>query len=265
MFGHSNPRRAGRGPAPGTRVSPAARPAPRSQYAGAGTVFRQPGRERSGRAALRDRLRRFTVRRRRLLAGILASLACGIAVEACLPPDARTVDVVTARADLPAGHVLTPGDLRVAALPAAGDSPGSFADTGAVTGKRLAVPLRAGSVLTDSFFVGPGLLAGMPAGTSAVPLRTADPAAAGLLSPGVLVDVMLAPDPGSSGAAEASLLAAGVPVLWIAGEMAEGGGTWPGAAKADAGLVVVAAGGRDAAALAGASERGNLYLVLSGE
>lgn len=204
------------------------------------------------------------MRHRRLLAGVLAALACGVAVEAYLPPDARTVSVVTAGADLPAGHVLGPGDLRVASLPAAADPPGSFAAGAAVTGKRLAVPLRAGSVLTDSFLVGPGLLAGSPAGTSAVPLRAADPAVTGLLSPGVLVDVMLAPGDNFDGAAAASLLAAGVPVLWIGGDAPDGGGSWPGSAETDAGLVVVAARGQDAAALAGASERGNLYLVLSG-
>jgi len=204
------------------------------------------------------------VRHRRLLAGVLAALACGVAVEAYLPPDARTVSVVIAGADLPAGHVLGPGDLRVTSLPADADAPGSFAAAAAVTGKRLAVPLRAGSVLTDSFLVGPGLLAGSPAGTSAVPLRTADPAVADLLSPGVLVDVMLTPGDNFDGAAAASLLAAGVPVLWIGGDAPDGGGSWPGPAEADAGLVVVAASGQEAAALAGASERGNLYLVLSG-
>ncbi|UPO75736.1 Flp pilus assembly protein CpaB [Arthrobacter sp. Helios] len=204
------------------------------------------------------------MRHRRLLAGVLAALACGVAVEAYLPPDARTVSVVTAGADLPAGHVLGPGDLRVVSLPAAADPPGSFAPGAAVTGKRLAVPLRAGSVLTDSFLVGPGLLAGSPAGTSAVPLRAADPAVTGLLSPGVLVDVMLAPGDNFDGAAAASLLAAGVPVLWIGGDAPDDGGSWPGSAETDAGLVVVAARGQDAPALAGASERGNLYLVLSG-
>ncbi|MBD7995239.1 Flp pilus assembly protein CpaB [Arthrobacter sp. Sa2CUA1] len=192
------------------------------------------------------------------------SLACGTAVQAYLPPDVRTAHLVTAGADLPAGHVLTSGDLRLTAFPAAADSAGSFGDPGALAGQRLAVPLRAGSVLTDSFLVGPGLLTGAPSGTSAVPLRTADPAAAGLLSPGVLVDVMLAPEPGFNGSAEASRLAAGVPVLWIAGPAEESGGTWPGPAETDARLVVVAARGQEAAALAGASERGNLYLVISG-
>ncbi len=220
--------------------------------------------------ARRDRLRRFLVRRRRLLAGLLAALACGIAVEAYLPPDARTVLLLTADGDLPAGHVLQPGDLRLSSLPAAASPPGAFSDSGTVAGKRLAVPLRAGTALTDSYLVGPGLLTGSPEGTAAVPLRTADPAAAGLLSPGVLVDVMLAAGTGFDGAgfdggAEATLLAAGVPVLWIADGTAEAGATWPGSGNSDAGLVVVAARGQDAAALAGASERGNLYLVLSGD
>ena len=266
MFGHFRSRRSRHGPALSKRVSSAMWAAPRPQHGRPGTAFRSgPGRERSGRVPLRDRLRRFTVRHRRLLAGILVSLACGIAVEAYLPPDARTVQLVTAGTDLPAGHVLTPSDLRLAAFPAAANSPGAFGEAGAVTGKRLAVPLHAGSILTDSFLVGPGLLTGTPTGTSAVPLRAADPAAAGLLSPGVLVDVMLAPEIGFDGAAEATLLAAGVPVLWITGTPEEGGGTWPGSAKADAGLVVVAARGQEAAALAGASERGNLYLVISGD
>lgn len=267
MFGslvNSTSRRARGGPPRRQRISPGVRAGPSRPYGGPGPALRRPGRERPGATSLRDRFRRFTVRHRRLLAGVLAALACGVAVEAYLPPDARTVSVVTAGADLPAGRVLGPGDLRVASLPADADPPGSFAAAAAVTGKRLAVPLRAGSVLTDSFLVGPGLLAGSPPGTSAVPLRAADPAVAGLLSPGVLVDVMLAPGDNFDGAAAASLLAAGVPVLWIGGDAPESGGSWPGSAEADAGLVVVAARGQEAAALAGASERGNLYLVLSG-
>lgn len=251
--------------------------------------FQRPQRIHPAPAVLRDRLRRFVVRRRRLLAGILVSLACGIAVEAYLPPETPTARLVTAAGDLPAGHVLNPGDLRMVSLPAAAGSPGTFSDSAAVAGSRLAVPLRAGTVLADSFLVGPGLLTGSPDGTTAIPLRTADPAAAGLLSPGVLVDVMLAPATGAAGtgfdgagidaagsggagfdgagfdgAGEAVLLAAGVPVLWIADHAPDGGGPWPSAGTKDAGLVVVAARGEDAAALAGASERGNLYLVLSG-
>ena len=233
-------------------------------------AFHRTGGNPAGRQTRRDRFRRFLVRRRRLLAGFLTALACGTAVQAYLPPGDRTAELVTARSDLPAGHVLQAGDLRLAGLPAAAAPPGAFSDAGKVAGKRLAVPLREGTALTGSHLVGPGLLAGSPKGTAAVPLRTADPAAAGLLSPGVLVDVMLAAEAGLDGggfdgAGEATLLAAGVPVLWIAGDTAEAGAAWPASGETDAGLVVVAAQGRDAAALAGASERGNLYLVLSGD
>lgn len=254
MFGRSSPRV----PYPGRRVFRSAPP-----------LGHRPHPVRQLHSPARHRLRRFLVRHRRLLAGLLVSAACGIAVQAYLPPDPHTARQVVAAGDLPAGHVLEAADLRLAPFPSAAIVPGSFTDPTAAAGTRLAVPLRAGTVLTDSVLVGPGLLAGTPEGTVAVPLRTADPASAGLLSPGDVVDVLLASQPGFGGTPETSVLAAGVPVLWIAGGAS--GGTaarhtpgWPAAEQEDAGLVVVAARGAEAAVLAGAAERGNVYLVLSG-
>ncbi|MCC3296634.1 Flp pilus assembly protein CpaB [Arthrobacter caoxuetaonis] len=217
---------------------------------------------RSGSRSGRGWFHRFLVRRRRTLAGLLAAAACGIAVQALLPADTRTEAAVAVTADLPAGHLLEARDLRTARVPAGTAPPGSLAGPDAAAGERLAVPVRAGTILTDSYFVGPGLLAGAPEGTVAVPLRPADKSATGLLSPGVIVDVILASATGFDGTVETTVLAAGVPVLWTAGE-AGAGGTWPGPAAEDAGLVVVAAKGQESAALAGAGERGNLYLVLS--
>lgn len=239
---------------------------------------KRPGRGRfatgTGRAAPRQsapgysgrgRFRRFLLRRRRLLAGLLVAAAAGITVQALLPPGAATTTAAAAAQDLPAGHILTPQDLRLIRLPSGAVPPGALTDAGLASGEQLAVPLRRGTVVSTTVLVGDGMLAGAPEGSAAVPLRPADPAAANLLSPGVLVDVVVAPEQGFDGAGEPVVLASGVPVLWITGS-AGSGSSWPGAGAGapDEQLVVVAAPAADAPGLAVASVRGEVYLVPSG-
>ncbi len=112
----------------------------------------------------------------------------------------------------------------------------------AFEGKQLAAPLRQGQLLTDAQILGPGLLAGSPPGSAAVPLRMADPASIQLVSPGQLVNVVLTGGNGMEQPGESQILAEAVPVLWTS---AQGGkaGPWPATAETD-GLVVVAATGR---------------------
>jgi len=219
-----------------------------------------PGRGLAGRG----RFRRFLLRRRRLLAGFAVAAAAGITVQALLPAETATTAAAAAAHDLPAGHLLTPEDLQLVRLPPEAVPPGALPDADLAAGEQLAVPVLGGTVISRTVLVGEGMLSGTPEGSAAVPLRPADPAAASLLSPGVLVDVVVAEEQGFDGAGDPVVLAAGVPVLWVTGT----GGTgspWPGAAAGDAPeqLVVVAAPGADAPGLAVASARGQVYLVPS--
>ncbi|MCC9195861.1 Flp pilus assembly protein CpaB [Arthrobacter sp. zg-Y820] len=211
-------------------------------------------------SSLMMRLRRFMVRRRRLLAALLCCAAAGTAVQALLPPDPGEVSLVVAAADLPAGALLTAQDLRAVPAASAAVPPGSFAAVDAVTGRRLATPLKQGSPLMQTSLVGTGLLTGAPPGTVAVSVRPADPAIVQLLSPGQLVDVVLgSPDAEQAGGAPA-VLAADAPVLWTG---SDGASSWPGSQESGA-VVVLAALPDQAAALAASSGSGNLHLILTG-
>ncbi|MEB7503552.1 SAF domain-containing protein [Arthrobacter koreensis] len=229
------------------------------QPAGARPAPAPPGRVSPGRG----RLHRVLVRRRRFLAGVLVAAAAGITVQAMLPAEPAAVAAAAAARDLPAGHIITPGDLRMVRLPPKAVPPGALTGTGSAAGEQLAVPLRSGTVLSETLLVGDGLLAGSPEGTAALPLRPADPASARLLAPGVLIDVVAAADEGFDGAGPPVVLASGVPVLWVTGA-GSGAGSWPGAdAAAEEQLVVVAARAADAPELAVASASGGLYLIPS--
>lgn len=223
---------------------------------------RQPETRRSGPQPGRGKFHRFLVRRRRLLAGVLAAAACGLAVQSLLPQEPRTVAVAAAGGDLPSGHVLASRDLRLVQLPPGVVPAGVFGDPGQAAGQQLAVPVRKGTVINETFLVGDGMLAGAAEGSSAVPLRPADPAAAALLSPGVLVDVVAASETGFDGAGPLNVLATAVPVLWITAADSDDAGPWSGSDEGP--LVVVAAPAADAARLAVASAQSQLYLVPNG-
>ncbi|WAP52617.1 SAF domain-containing protein [Arthrobacter sp. ATA002] len=66
--------------------------------------------------------------------------------------------LVVAAGDLPAGALLSAGDLRTVALAAAAVPPGSFSHPAQLPGRRLATPLREGSPLMQTSLVGTGLL-----------------------------------------------------------------------------------------------------------
>ncbi len=139
---------------------------------------------------------------------------------------------------------------------------GSIRSNAEAKGKQLAAPLRKGQLLTDAQLLGPGLLAGTPPGSAAVPLRMADPSSIQLVSPGQLVNVVLTGTNGYDQQAPSEVLATAVPVLWTSGQ---GGktGEWLGTGETD-GLIVVAAHPEQAARLAGASTQGKLFFVLVG-
>ena len=229
-------------PAPG-RPSRGARPLP---------AGRPPGR----------RLGPWLARNRRLAIAFLLCVAAAVAVHQLTPAPADSVTALAAARDLPAGSSLAPADVAEVQVPPGMIAAGSLQVTAEAAGKQLAAPLRKGQLVTDTQLLGPGLLAGTPPGSAAVPLRMADPSSIQLVSPGQLVNVVLTSANGYDQQAASEVLATAVPVLWTSGQ---GGktGEWLGTGETE-GLIVVAADPGQAARLAGASTQGKLFFVLVG-
>ncbi|MGO4804182.1 RcpC/CpaB family pilus assembly protein [Arthrobacter sp. 2MCAF15] len=208
----------------------------------------------------RRRLRSWLNRNRRFIAALLFCVPAGLTVQQLTPAPAETVVAFAAASDLPAGKTLGPGDVSPISVPPDLVPAGSPGSETAFEGKQLAAPLRKGQLLSDAQVLGPGLLAGSPPGSAAVPLRMADPASIQLVSPGQLVNVVLTGGNGFEQPTESQILAVAVPVLWTS---AQGGsaGPWPASTEAE-GLVVVAASADQARRLAGASTQGKLFFVL---
>lgn len=201
-------------------------------------------------------------RNRRLAIALLLCAAAGITVHQLTPPPADSVTVLAAARDLPAGTALAEADLVATPVPQRLVSAGSVAGHSQATGKQLAAPLRKGQLLTDAQLLGPGLLAGTPAGSAAVPLRMADPSSIQLVSPGQLVNVVLTGANGYDQQSPSEVLASAVAVLWTSGQGGQTG-QWLGTGETE-GLIVVAASPDQAARLAGASTQGKLFFVLVG-
>lgn len=210
----------------------------------------------------RRRLTAWLNRNRRLTVALLLCVAAGIAVHQLTPAPADTVMALAAARDLPAGTALTGSDVVTLRIPPGVVPEGSFTDSAAVQGKQLAAPLRKGQLLSETQLLGPGLLAGTPPGSAAVPLRMADPSSIQLVSPGQLVNVVLTSENGNDQKLPSEILASAVPVLWTS---SQGGktGQWLGTGETD-GLLVVAATPKQASRLAGASTQGKLFFVLVG-
>ncbi|TLM86922.1 Flp pilus assembly protein CpaB [Pseudarthrobacter sp. NamE5] len=225
---------------------------------------RRPGVQGSSRANKRPPLRpsAWLNRNRRLAAALLLCAAAAITVHQLTPAPAHTVTAVAAARDLPAGAAMTPADLAAVQIPPGMMAEGFLQEAAEAAGRQLAAPLRKGQLLTDAQLLGPGLLAGTPPGSAAVPLRLADPSSIQLVSPGQLVNVVLTAANGFDQQQTPEVLASAVPVLWTAGQGGQGG-QWLGTAETD-GLIVVAANPEQAARLAGASTQGKLFFVLVG-
>jgi hypothetical protein len=210
------------------------------------------------------RLRRRLARHRRVVAAGLTVtgvwLGASGLVSVVTPP---TLDVVVAAVDLPAGTVVTAGDVGTRRWPA------DLVPAGAVTGDdavgaRLVAPLRAGDPLTDAALHGSG---GAAVGDDRVQVVAglADPWSASLVVPGDRVDVHLpadgfefgAPVDGSHAGAPSTVLAERAVVVRLLGEPpgAQSSGLLdaPGPASSGTALVlaVTAAEGRRLAAVAG--------------
>jgi Flp pilus assembly protein CpaB len=201
-------------------------------------------------------------RNRRLAAALLLCAAAAITVHQLTPAPVYTETALAAARDIPAGAAVSSADLASVQVPPGMIASGFLKEPGEAAGKQLAAPLRKGQLLTDAQLLGPGLLAGTPPGSAAVPLRMADPSSIQLVSPGQLVNVVLTSANGFDQQEPPEVLASGVPVLWTSSQGGQGG-QWLGTAETD-GLIVVAATAEQAARLAGASTQGKLFFVLVG-
>ncbi|KQR12439.1 hypothetical protein ASF78_13360 [Cellulomonas sp. Leaf334] len=134
---------------------------------------------------------RFTV------GAVFLGLAAACTVQAMRPADPPTTAVLVTAHALAAGTALTSTDVRVARFPVDVVPDGALTDPDAVVDTSTAVPLAAGTPVV------PGLLAdddvSGPPGTVVATVRFADPAVAGLLSPGMRVDVLAATPEGGPG------------------------------------------------------------------
>lgn len=212
------------------------------------------------RPTRRTRFMRLIDRRRRTVASALLCAAVAVAVYQLTPPSAALASVVVAASDLPAGSTVQAGHLRLAHFPAESLPDHAATALESVAGQRLAGPVRRGEVITDAAIVGPGLLAGAPSGTVAVPVRVADADSLELIRTGQAIDLVLSEDT-TTGSKASTRLASGVTVLWTdTGRDATG--PWAAPTAGSAGLVVVAADPDRAPVLAGASARGKVFFAL---
>ncbi|WP_164703329.1 Flp pilus assembly protein CpaB [Modestobacter sp. KNN46-3] len=196
-----------------------------------------------------------------------AALVCLALVLALRPPpsppgqrEQPTVPVVVAAADLPAGTVLTAGDLAAAELPTGLLPSGATADVAGLTGQLLAAPVRSGEPVTDVRLVGPGLWSAVPAGQVAAPVRLADLAVATLLRAGDRVDVLAAGAPGAVAAPVVEVVASGARVLTAPTPEVSDGPT--AGTPAGGGLLVLAVSPDTAARLAAAAATATLTVTL---
>lgn len=206
------------------------------------------------------RLAAWLNRNRRLAAALLLSAAAAITVQQLTPAPLITTTALAAARDLPAGTALTEADVAPVQVPPGMVASGFLQDDAAAKGKQLAAPMRKGQLLSDAQLVGPGLLAGTPPGSAAVPLRMADASSIQLVSPGQLVNVVLTSANGFDQKGPSEVLASAVPVLWTSNKGGQSG-QWLGTAETD-GLIVVAATAEQSERLAGASTQGRLFFVL---
>ncbi|MEP6759849.1 MAG: Flp pilus assembly protein CpaB [Sporichthyaceae bacterium] len=220
---------------------------------------------RGASAAWRRDLRAALTRHRRLLAaGLLAgSTACAISVLAPAPPP--TSPVAAAAHDLAGGTTITAEDLRIVNVPRESVPTGAIIDEAQLTGRVLAVPVRAGETITDVRLVGPALLAGYGERLVAAPVRIADAGSARLLQPGDVIDVLAADSAtetaaGETAVTEARLVASGVRVVAVPREVES---ALSGASFEVGALVVLATTSQTAARLASAAVTSRLSLTIT--
>ncbi len=205
------------------------------------------------------RLRGTLWRVRFLVAAVCLGAAAGVVVQALRPAPAPTVAVVVLARDVAAGTTLTAADVALARLPPDVVPAGAFTDPGPTVGRATAVDLPAHQVLGATLLVEPGL--GAPVGAVVAAVRLDDPAVAGLLVPGLHVDLVAARPEGGDG----TTVARRALVLPLPdGATHEPGGLLGGAGTGtdDGAPVLVAVTPTEAVAIAQASASSRLVAVV---
>lgn len=189
---------------------------------------------------------------RRPLAAASAGLAVLLLAATLRPSAATLVDVAVAAGDLPPGSTLTAEDISVTALPADYLPPGAVLDPQEAVGRTITGGISEGEPLTQSRLLAQGPRAD---GLHTVPVRLADAEAAALLTPGSVIDLVLA-----SGDTGGRVIAEGVQVVTIPRREAAAG--FGQASRSAGSLIVVATDRRTAVALAAAGSQPGLGVVL---
>lgn len=127
---------------------------------------------------------------RRKLAVVAAVAAVLTGVNAALPPDPPTVEVVRAARGVAGGTVLAAADLQRVRLPVDAVPDDALTTVHSGVGQTVTAPVTRGQVLTRLSIGSPG--AGVRAGQVVAPLRLADADVAALLRVGDTVDVVAA-------------------------------------------------------------------------
>ncbi|GAA1146109.1 SAF domain-containing protein [Nesterenkonia lutea] len=172
----------------------------------------------------------------------------------------ETASALRVSTDVAAGERLVPGMVEEIAVDVAAVPRGYSAELEQVVGQQVAVPLPAGALIHPNQLVGPGLLAGQDPGTVAVPVRPADPAMVGLLTPGQRVDVLVSSDSPERGS-HSEPVAREVPVLWTPQDESE---NWLPSGGEAGSVVILAVDLAAAESIAQATHEGRLHLSLRG-
>ncbi len=161
----------------------------------------------------------------------LAACCLLLAVDSALTAHARsaapvpaTSSVVVAARALPAGHLVSSADVRLAQWPRGIVVAVDLRRRADALGHRVATAVGPGEALSSTRLVGRGLTAGLARGQVAVPVQLADAHAADVLHAGERVDLyalphdtdgVAAPDAGAARQADATVLATGLAVLAV--------------------------------------------------
>ena len=134
---------------------------------------------------------------RLLLAGCCVLLAVASALDGkpAAGDSPRTVPVVVAADDLPAGRLLGRADLAVVRWPAQLRPADARGDPTALAGRRLGGPVSDGEVITGARLIGADLSAGLSRRLVAAAITLGDEHAVELVRPGERVDLLEAERP----------------------------------------------------------------------
>ena len=192
----------------------------------------------------------MTARRRRGLLLLSVGLASGgLAASQVHERERRaaeqlgpSVAVLVAARDLRAGARIAPDAVALRSVPARFAPPDVFTSGARVVGARIAVPVAAGSYLSEGLFAGGGRQAqgsGLRRGQRAVTVEVAGGTALAGLAPGARVDVLVSTETGAGGG-RTSMPLAGAELLRLD---ATAGGEYPdsdGGADASRGQAALA-------------------------